>query len=109
MKTSDFIKGLVVAYMDIGNSSRITSEKIAEIIIKYQRRNQMIDEGIEGHKMMDSIKYIMKLRKKNHDDLFDIASKTFFSSEKILQTINNSYLGLQKRMNDVISSNGDQI
>ncbi|EWS74179.1 hypothetical protein TTHERM_001169451 (macronuclear) [Tetrahymena thermophila SB210] len=48
MKTSDFIKGLVIKYMDSSNYSRITSEKISQIITKYQRPNQKVDERYQS-------------------------------------------------------------
>ncbi|KAL4473468.1 hypothetical protein ABPG72_012147 [Tetrahymena utriculariae] len=46
MKTSDFIRGMVVAYMDVRKSSRQTAASISEIITKHQKPNQMIDESI---------------------------------------------------------------
>ncbi|KAL4494397.1 hypothetical protein ABPG72_019807 [Tetrahymena utriculariae] len=48
MKTNDFIKGMIIAYMDSGLSSRVTAQKIKEILTKHQKENQMIDEAFQS-------------------------------------------------------------
>ncbi|KAL4467957.1 hypothetical protein ABPG72_021738 [Tetrahymena utriculariae] len=44
--TSDFVKGLIVSYMDIGYSSRETSNKIGSLIGRYNTNKQMINEQL---------------------------------------------------------------
>ncbi|KAL4500822.1 hypothetical protein ABPG72_020056 [Tetrahymena utriculariae] len=46
--TTEFIKGLVVAYMDNGFSSESTSVKIKQLITKYSSNKDMIDENMEA-------------------------------------------------------------
>ncbi|KAL4478227.1 hypothetical protein ABPG72_016539 [Tetrahymena utriculariae] len=47
MSTSDFVKGLIISYMDQGLSSRQTSERISGLINKYNPQNRMVDENFE--------------------------------------------------------------
>ncbi|KAL4510758.1 hypothetical protein ABPG72_004912 [Tetrahymena utriculariae] len=46
MSTSNFVRGLIVAYMDLGFSSRETEKKICNLVQKYRKRDQMVDEDV---------------------------------------------------------------
>ncbi|KAL4500780.1 hypothetical protein ABPG72_020014 [Tetrahymena utriculariae] len=46
MKTTDFVKGLVVAYMDTGLSCRTAEQMINNLIVKYQTEEMMVDDRI---------------------------------------------------------------
>ncbi|KAL4467928.1 hypothetical protein ABPG72_022842 [Tetrahymena utriculariae] len=48
MKTSDFVKGLIVGFMDQGFSSRKAAGLIENLIHKYSKQNQMIDENLQS-------------------------------------------------------------
>ncbi|KAL4500702.1 hypothetical protein ABPG72_019936 [Tetrahymena utriculariae] len=70
MSTSDFVKGLIISYMDQGLSSRQTSERISGLINKYKPQNCMVDENFEQQFQISYKKCAKKkklIKKKNSE------------------------------------------